>query len=435
MSGVNELRRLGLGLLSRASLAYLLLLIIADAYLSATKAGTLYLHMLDVFGSRLIAMLFFSIQGIVALCAPLVGFVSDRWLARFRRALLPLVGAAAGAVGFAIIGYLSTSPSGAGVEAVVFPLGLVLIYFSVIAVEVPALAVIVDDFPPYQRLVVVSITMFAYLATVSTSFIINAYLVPAEALTLPAALIPALISSSLIIIAVILRHATRKPVRSGSGNEFKEVNAASGFREAVQVLGRVKGIRELYASLFLMYIVFTAATATLAPVLCEELEGWSPGMLWFGTSAVPVSIERLTYVIEVLFNVGAMLGALAFAPLSKLMDYRKVPFIGEALFITCLILGVHLATSPAGFALATLSGFGFGSFIVFTILYPSLAAAEPVNPGVAYGFYTLSYSLAYVAGPFLAFGLHATLHSFKLAYVTLVIPVAASMLVCRRILE
>lgn len=199
----------------------------------------------------------------------------------------------------------------------------------------------------------------------------------------------------------------------------------------MRALGRVKGIRELYVSLFLVYIVFTAVTATLAPMLCEELEGWSPNVLQFGTP-IPESIERLTYVIEVLFNIGAMLGALAFVPQSKLLDYREVPLIGEVLFITCLILGVHLATTPAGFALAALSG--FGSFIVFTILYPSLAA-EPLNPGVVYGFYTLSYSLAYVAGPFLAFGLHAVLHSFRIVYAVLVIPIIISIAAGMRILR
>ncbi len=431
MSGIGELKKLGLGALNRASLAYLLLLVIADAYLSATKAGTVYLHILNVFGSRLIATLFFSVQGIVALSAPLIGFISDKWVAKFKRSLMPLIGVVAGVAGFVIIGYLSSSPSGAGIDAVALPLGLVLIYFSVIAVEVPALSVIVDDFPPYQRLVAVSVMMFAYLAAVSASFIINAYLVPAEALTLPTTLVPAAIIAALVLAAAVIRHVTGGPKQEPS--EGLEGLRASSFSEAVHVLGRVKGIRELYVSLFLIYIVFTAATATLAPVLCEELEGWSPSILWSGMP-VPTSIERLTYVVEVLFNIGAMLGALAFVPLSKLMDYRKIPLVGEVLFITCLILGVHLATSPAGFALASLSGFGFGAFIVFTVLYPSLAA-EPPNPGVVYGFYTLSYSLAYVAGPFLAFGLHAILHSFKLVYIALVILVIASVFTGKRILE
>ncbi len=433
MGGVEDLRKLGLRTLPYSSLAYLLLLIIADAYLSATKAGSLYLHMLDIFGSRLVVALFVAVQGIVALCAPLIGFVSDRWARRFRRSLLPLIGMVAGFTGFLIVGYLSTVQAASGLSVVAFPLGLVLIYFSVIAVEVPALAVIVDDFPPYQRLVVVSITMFAYLAAVSASFMVNAYLVPAEALTLPTALIPAAVMASLILVAVAVRHVTH---RSGEGlgvGERLESARVTSFGEAVRVLGRVKGIRELYVSLFLMYIVFTAVTATLAPVLCEELEGWSPNILWFGTP-IPESIERLTYVVEVLFNIGAMLGALAFVPLSKLMDYRKVPLIGEVLFITCIIFGVHLATTPAGFALAALSGFGFGSFIVFTILYPSLAA-EPLNPGVIYGFYTLSYSLAYVAGPFLAFGLHAVLHSFRIVYAVLAIPIIISIAAGMRILR
>ncbi len=425
MSGVEDLRKLGLRAVNHLPLAYLLLLIVADAYLSATKAGSLYLHMLDVFKSRFVVTLFVAVQGIVALSAPLIGFISDRWSRRFRRSLLPLIGVVAGFAGFLTVGYLSNAQAASGLSAVAFPLGLVLIYFSVIAIEVPALAVIVDDFPPYQRLVVVSVTMFTYLAAVSASFIVNAYLVPAESFTLPTALVPAAIAATLVLAAVGVRKAANPPSTEG-------VRAAS-FSEAVQVLGKVKGIKELYASLFLIYVVFTAATATLAPVLCEEIVGWSPAVLWSG-APVPPSIERLTYVIEVLFNVGAMLGALAFVPLSKLMDYRKIPLIGEVLFITCLILGVHLATSPAGFALATLSGFGFGSFIVFTILYPSLAA-EPTNPGVVYGFYTLSYSLAYVLGPFIAFGLHAALHSFKLVYVALVAPIAASIIAGMRILK
>ncbi len=435
MSGVEDLRKLGLRTLPYSSLAYLLLLIIADAYLSATKAGSLYLHMLDIFRSRLVVALFVAIQGVVALCAPLIGFISDRWARRFRRSLLPLIGMVAGFTGFLIVGYLSTVQTASGLSMVAFPLGLVLIYFSVIAVEVPALAVIADDFPPYQRLVVVSITMFAYLAAVSASFMVNAYLVPAEAFTLTTALIPAAVMAFLILVAVAVRHVTHQ---SGEGLGVDERLESAGarvtsFGEAVRVLGRVKGIRELYVSLFLMYIVFTAVTATLAPVLCEELEGWSPNVLRFGTP-IPEGIERLTYVVEVLFNIGAMLGALAFVPLSKLMDYRKVPLIGEVLFITCLILGVHLATTSAGFALAALSGFGFGSFIVFTILYPSLAA-EPLNPGVIYGFYTLSYSLAYVAGPFLAFGLHTVLHSFKIVYAVLVIPIIISIAAGMRILR
>ncbi len=152
MSGVEDLRKLGLRTLPYSSLAYLLLLIIADAYLSATKAGSLYLHMLDMFGSRLVVALFVAVQGIVALCAPLIGFVSDGWARKFRRSLLPLTGMVAGFTGFLIVGYLSTVQAVSGLSVVAFPLGLVLIYFSVIAVEVPALAVIVDDFPPYQRL-------------------------------------------------------------------------------------------------------------------------------------------------------------------------------------------------------------------------------------------------------------------------------------------
>ncbi len=433
MSGVEELRKLGLRILNYLSIAYLLLLIIADAYLSATKAGTLYLHMLDLFKSRLIVALFVAVQGIVALSAPFIGFISDRWARRFRRSLLPLIGMVAGFAGFLIVGYLSAAQVASGLSMVAFPLGLVLIYFSVIAVEVPALAVIIDDFPPYQRLVVVSITMFTYLAAVSASFIVNAYLVPAKAFTPPTALIPAAIATTLIVTAVVVRHVTHQPRQGLEVGTEVEGGKVTSFSEAVRVLGRVKGIRELYVSLFLIYIVFTAATATLALVLCEELEGWSPSMLWSGMP-VPVSVERLTYVVEVLFNIGAMLGALAFVPLSKLMDYRKIPLIGEVLFITCLILGVHLATTPAGFALATLSGFGFGAFIVFTVLYPSLAA-EPLSPGVVYGFYTFSYSLAYVAGPFLAFGLHATLHSFRLVYIALIAPVAASIIAGMRILK
>ncbi len=56
--------------------------------------------------------------------------------------------------------------------------------------------------------------MFAYLAAVSVSFMVNAYLVPAEVLTLPTALIPATVMATLILIAVVARHVTH---RSGEG--------------------------------------------------------------------------------------------------------------------------------------------------------------------------------------------------------------------------
>ncbi len=422
MTAFRELEKLSVkaGRLRWSSLTFILLLISVDAYASVTKSSTLYLFLLERVRSEFYATTLMSLQGIIALTAPFLGLMSDRVKSTCRRMLCPLIGMAFLLSGFLTFGALAESNRMNLHYVIGLPTALIFIYIGVILIELSALTAVVDDFPPYQRTPLVSLIIFIYLGVASFSFIANAYTLPVEALTVKRFLTPAIITGVLTLTAVLVRAFST----GGSYGEYKGVSQVS---EVVRGLSRFKGLKELYLSLFLIYVYFTAVATSIAPSLYESFHGVTitSGYL------IPVDVKLLSYIAQVFFNVGGMAGALSFNFLAKLIDYRKIPLGGISLFIAGFLLALIVKSVPAGLLLAIASGYGWGAYLVFTVLYPAMVASKE-NPGIIYGLLILSYSLAYAVGPYLIYTLVAITGTYILSHLLmLAIPVAGMWLTAR----
>ncbi|MCD6323924.1 MAG: hypothetical protein J7L55_02300 [Desulfurococcales archaeon] len=405
-----------------SSLAFVLMLIAVDAYTSVVKSSTLYIFLIEKMRSEFYATSLISLQGIIALSAPFLGLISDRVRSSCRRILCPIIGLVLLLSGYLTFGLLVAGKPTSIQNIIGLPAAMIFIYLSIILVELSALSVIVDEFPPYQRTPVVSMMTFTYLATASVSFIANAYTLPVEALTAKHFLTPSIVSAVLIIAAVVARASTRS-----KGERYRGVSHVS---EIVRGLSKFKGLNELYLSLFLAYVYFAAIVTGITPAIYESLHG----VTITSGHLIPTHIKFLAYATQIFFNVGGMAGALSFNFLAKLIDYRKIPLGGLTLFATSFILGLILKSPTAGLILATAAGFGWGAYIVFTVLYPAMVASKE-NPGVVYGLLILSYNLAYAVGPYIMFSLVTLTGTYLISYLLMLAILAASVWVTARILK
>ncbi len=418
MSGFSELESVGIKPrgFKWTSLTYIALLLALDSYFSTTKTVALYPLLLERLGSPYLATTFMSLQGFLGLAAPFIGLVSDKVRVKCRRATCPLLGTILIVASIFILGEAFK------LSVLVLLISLASYYLGIILIEIPALAVIVDDFPPYQRFISVSIAVFAYFASATLSFIVNGLMSAGDSFSFDNLLITSLVILSVIVSATILRYSQKLSEVKGTADRT--------LREALSEIDRVKGAKHFYLGFFLAYVVFSALSAVLLPGIYEEFIG---GVFREG-QVIPISAKMLALMASILFNIGAMIGALSFSLLSRYVDYRKTPVLGEFLFVIFAALGLYAGNIGLGLASAAISGWGLGLLITFAILYSSVISRSS-NPGVVYGLFTLSYTLAYAVGPYLAYSLAMLLISYRAAFLILTPLIFASAMDYLRVLK
>ncbi len=425
MSGIEEISIKPARKFPWRSLAYIILMMGAVSYASTTKVGIVYSILIERLGFNIwMASGLMSLQGFVALIAPLVGFMSDKFRKKFKRTLFPATG-----VVFMIIGYTLITLGACNSETswgiATLPTGLVLFYAGMFLIEAPTLSVLVDDFLPFERYMASSLTVFTYLLMIFVSFIVSDTLINMYASYEPGLVATVLITALLGGTALILRGLKPPELKI----EEKE-NTYEGFGKALKSVIASRGMRPFYTSVFMMYLVYSMAAVSLSPTVIEVLTGLylKPG------TQIPIEHKSIALTIYAVFNAGALAGAATFGLAAKIIDFRRLPLIGQVLFMVCLLSGLLSTSIPFTAALALLSGIGWGVFCVFAILYPSMVANER-NAGVSYGLLSLSSSSAYAIAPFLVFPLSYSFGSYKIIYLFSLIPFILSLISMKHTLK
>lgn len=425
MSGIEEIGIQPVRKFPWRSLAYIILMLGTVSYASTTKVGIVYSILIERLGFNIwMASGLMSLQGFVALIAPLIGFMSDKFREKFKRTLFPAIGIIFMVIGYSLITWGACN-SETPWEIATLPTGLVFFYAGMFLIEAPILSVLVDDFLPFERYLASSLAVFTYLLMVFVSFIVSDTLINMYARYEPSLVATVLITALLGGIALILRGLKSFELKIKKGG-----NTNGGLRDALKSVTAAKGMKPFLISVFMMYLIYSVVAVSLPLTVAEVVTGLylKPG------TQIPIEHKSITLTIYAVFNAGALAGAATFGLAAKIIDFRRLPIIGQILFMLCLLGGLLSKSILFTAALALMSGIGWGIFWVFVILYPSMVANEG-NAGVSYGLLSLSSSSAYAIAPFLAFLLSYSFGSYRIVYLVCLIPFIVSLISMRHTLK
>ncbi len=389
-------REVGVGVRGRVGF-FILATVSAIAVTSALKVSVIqgYVMSLTELGSSCYLYVPF-VQGVISFLSLYIAYLSDVY--RSRRSVV------ADGVLIIILGIVLTSLSiRYGLSGYVLAASISVLLLGTYVGEVPALACIVDAYPPFRRVSVSSrVVYFMIFSSFLASMLFSALLLllnwPVFSVISLTALIVGIIA--LLGITAVEEVRTERIRRSFSTYVSKLLRSKYGIKYLIFVFSAYSVLVVL--ALSTQYLIAEAYHSMYVPL----------------GSKLPGSTYLDFMSLYILFNVTALVGAATFPQIYEFLGPNVTPPIALTLFflpLTGVAFKVGLSTA---YALAAIAGFGGGMTLSLAILYPSLVA-EPEYAAGWFALYEVGSGASYLVAPTLLTILINYLHTYVLAVPTL----------------